>query len=147
MRTRYKEIRSALEQVRVTARTDDRAIAVEMGPGGAVLGIELTDQAMQKSPQALAQALVETINSGMRQIADITNEVVAPFVSSANLDLQAITSGRLPGLAQERTTNPHAHEIEVASAIPKAPLGAYARGVQAQTPGFNRSPGFNEEEV
>ena len=98
-----------------------------MGVGGAVLAVNLTDQAMTKSPQALAQLLLETINAGMQEIASITNEVVSPFVSSAHLNLQAITSGQLPKIAEAPARNGYAREIEEASAIPKRRLGAYGK--------------------
>ncbi len=127
MRTRYREIRGALEELHVRAESNDRSVSVEMGAGGVVLAINLSDQALRRSPQALAQLLLETINSGMRQVADLTNEVVSPYVSGSNLNVQAITSGRLPAIADEQPKSAHALEIEQASAIPKRPLGSRPR--------------------
>ncbi|SDJ43299.1 Conserved DNA-binding protein YbaB [Frankineae bacterium MT45] len=131
MRMRYVEIRNALAQLQVKATSEDGTVAVEMGAGGAVRAVTLTEQAMQKSPEALSRLLLETINSAMQQIADKTNEVVSPFVSNSGLDLQAITSGRVPANPHQRPQNPFAEEIERASAIPKRPMGDYARRQQA----------------
>ncbi len=113
--------------MRVRAESRDRSFSIEMGVGGAILGVNLSERAMERSPQALSAALVETINDGMRQIAEITNEVVAPYLSGADLDLAAITSGRLPKPTGERSMNEFADEIEAASKIPKRPMGSYAR--------------------
>lgn len=126
-RIKYNEIRDALEGVRVRAVSADRTFSIEMGPGGAVLGIDFTDDALRQTPDSLARALVATINSGMAQIAAITNEVVAPYLSSNDLDLAAITTGRLPAATRPPVKSDLDMEIEAASAIPKRPLGRYAR--------------------
>lgn len=125
-RVRYTEIREALEEVNVRAESRDGTFSVDMGVGGAIVAVNLTDAAMAKTPEALSRALLETINTGMRQIAARTNEIVAPYLSGADLDLAAITSGRLPAIAQPPAKSALAREIEAASAIPKRPLGRFA---------------------
>ena len=140
MRMRYVEIRDALAKLQVLAQSEDGTVTVEMGAGGAVRAVTLSEQAMQKTPEALSRLLLETINSATQQIADKTNEVVSPFVSNAGLDLQSITSGRMTAAPQQRPQNPFAEEIELASAIPKRPMGDYARRQPASGP-------LNEEEV
>ena len=126
-RLRYNEIRAALEEVTVQVQAVDRSFSVEMAVGGAVTAVHLTEAAMDKTPQTLSRELVATLNEGMRQIAARTNEVVAPFLSSADLDLAAITSGRLPKAAEPPPKADWIREIEDASRIPKRPLGRYAR--------------------
>ncbi|SOD72407.1 DNA-binding protein YbaB [Jatrophihabitans sp. GAS493] len=134
MRMRYVEIRSALAKLQVKAASEDGTVTVEMGAGGAVRAVTLTQQAMQKTPEALSRLLLETINAATQQVAEKTNEVVSPFVSNAGLDLQAITSGRISTAPQQRPQNPFAEEIERASAIPKRPMGDYARNQQPRNP-------------
>lgn len=126
MRLRYNEIRSLLEEVRVHVQAVDRSFSIEMGAGGAVLAVHLTEDAMSQAPEALSRALVATINEGMRRIAAHTNELVAPYLSGADLDVAAIMSGRLPAAAQPPPKADLAREIEEASRIPKRPLGSYA---------------------
>lgn len=125
-RLRYNEIRSALEEVRVQVQAADRSFSVEMGVGGAVTAVRLTEAAMSKAPETLSRELVETLNEGMRQIAARTNEVVRPFLSSSDLDLAAITSGRLPHAVEPPPKPDWMREIEDASRIPKRPLGRFA---------------------
>lgn len=125
-RLRYNEIRSALEEVRVQVQAADRSFSVEMGVGGAVTAVRLTDAAMGKTPETLSRELLETLNEGMRQIAARTNEVVRPFLSSSDLDLAAITSGRLPQAVEPPPKPDWMREIEDASRIPKRPLGRFA---------------------
>lgn len=129
-RLRYNEIRAALEEVSVHVQAADRSFSIEMAVGGAVTAVHLTDAAMVKAPQALSRELVETLNEGMRQIAARTNEVVSPLVSSADLDLAAITAGRLPKVAEPPPKADWVREIEEASRIPKRPLGRYALGAE-----------------
>jgi len=125
-RLRYNEIRAALEEVRVQVHAADRSFSVEMGVGGAVTAVRLTDAAMNKTPEALSRELVATLNDGMREIAARTNEVVRPFLSSSDLDLAAITAGRLPQTAEPPPKPDWMREIEDASRIPKRPLGRFA---------------------
>lgn len=125
-RLRYNEIRAVLEEVNVQVHAPDRSFSVDMAVGGAVLAVHLTEDAMAKTPQALSRALVEVMNEGMRQIAARTNEVVAPYLSGADLDLAAITSGRLPKAAEPPPKPDWMEEIEAASRIPKKPLGRFA---------------------
>jgi len=126
-RLRYNEIRAALEEVRVHVESADRSFTVEMAVGGAVTAVHLSDDAMAKEPATLSRELVETLNEGMRRIAARTNAVVAPFLSGADLDLAAITSGRLPKTAEPPPKADWVREIEEASRIPKRPLGQHAR--------------------
>lgn len=125
-RLRYNEIRTALEEVRVQVQAPDRSFSVEMGVGGAVTAVHLTDAAMSKPPETLSRELLQTLNEGMRQIAARTNEVVRPFLSSSDLDLAAITSGRLPQAVEPPPKPDWMREIEDASRIPKKPLGRFA---------------------
>ena len=115
-RLRYNEIRAALEEVRVQVQAADRSFTA----------VRLTDEAMDKTPEVLARELVATLNEGMRQIAARTNEVVRPFLSSSDLDLAAITSGRLPRAVEPPPKPDWMREIEDASRIPKKPLGRFA---------------------
>ena len=125
-RLRYNEIRSALEEVRVQVQAADRSFSVKLGVGGAVTAVHLTGAAMDKTPEALSRELVQTLNEGMRQIAARTNEVVRPFLSSSDLDLTAITAGRLPQAVEPPPKPDWMREIEDASRIPKKPLGRFA---------------------
>lgn len=125
-RLRYNEIKAALEEVSVQVQAADRSFSVELGVGGAVTAVHLTGAAMDKTPEALSRELVQTLNEGMRQIAARTNEVVRPFLSSSDLDLTAITAGRLPQAVEPPPKPDWMREIEDASRIPKKPLGRFA---------------------
>ena len=125
-RLRYNEIRAALEEVRVQVQAADRSFSVELGVGGAVTAVRLTEAAMDKTPEALSRELLATLNEGLRQVAARTNELVRPFLSSSDLDLAAITSGRLPQAVEPPPKPDWMREIEEASRIRKKPLGRFA---------------------
>lgn len=126
-RLRYNEIRDALQEVNIRSVAADETFSVDMGVGGAILAVNLSAAALRRGPEELSEALLETINRGMKQVATLTNELVAPYLSSADLDLNAITSGRLPSSAAPPPKPDIAAEIEAASRLPKRPLGRYGR--------------------
>jgi len=118
-RIRYNEIKDELEGLRVQVESPDKSVAIELGAGGAILGIRLRDSAMEKRPRALSEELLRTINAGVQQVAEMTNELVGQFLSRPDSDLAAVTSGRLPDRLIPPEKSDLAKEIEAASAIPK----------------------------
>jgi DNA-binding protein YbaB len=93
----YHRIKSVLEKLRVSASSSDRSVTVEMAAGGAIVDLQLTRQAMSKSPEKLAGTILEAIRVGLAQVAERTTAEVEPL-TGRRVDVAAIAQGRLPSL-------------------------------------------------
>jgi DNA-binding protein YbaB len=98
----YHRIRAVLEKLRVTASSGDRSVTVEMAAGGAIVDLKLTQQAMAKTPDTLASAILEAIRNGLAEVAERTTAEVEPL-TGRRVDVAAITQGRLPSLSTPAT--------------------------------------------
>ncbi len=95
----YHQIRAVLEKLRVSATSADHSVTVELAAGGAIVDLKLTAQAMAKTPQTLANTILEAIRAGLAQVAERTTAEVAPLTGRA--DVAAIAQGRSPSLAED----------------------------------------------
>lgn len=77
---RYAGMKQEISAIRATASSPDRAVTVVAGPGGAVLDVRLTDQAMRGSAQALGGSIMSALRlavaDGARQQAAIVQKYV-----------------------------------------------------------------------
>jgi hypothetical protein len=96
---RYETMRGELERLRVKARSTDLSVTVESGPGGGVVSVTLSAEALKQSPQALSASITATIRAAAGKAAEATRQVVAPFVADPELASMS-ASGRLPPLAR-----------------------------------------------
>jgi DNA-binding protein YbaB len=115
---RYHEIRAALEKLRVTARSADRSVTVEMAAGGAIVDLKLTQQAMAKTSETLAATILEAIRLGLAQVAERTTAEVEPL-TGRRIDLAAIGQGRLPALSDPPATSSPEPTAESARFLPE----------------------------
>jgi DNA-binding protein YbaB len=97
----YHQIRAALESLRVTARSNDRSVTVELAAGGAIVDLRITAQAMRKTPDALAATILEAIRLGLAEVAQRTAASVEPL-TGRRVDVSAIAQGRLPALSTDQ---------------------------------------------
>lgn len=95
---RYHEIRAALEKVRVLASSTDRTVTVEMAAGGAIVDLRITERAMDKSPEVLANTILDAIRRGLAKVAERTAAEVEPLTGH-RVDIASVASGRLPSLS------------------------------------------------
>lgn len=77
---RYAGMKQEISAIRATASSPDRAVTVVAGPGGAVLDVRLTDQAMRGSARALGGSIMSALRlavaDGARQQAAIVQKYV-----------------------------------------------------------------------
>ncbi|MFE0027772.1 YbaB/EbfC family nucleoid-associated protein [Amycolatopsis sp. NPDC059021] len=62
-------MRAELGALEATAISPDRGVTVVAGPGGAVLDVRFTEEALRQSPQALSAALMSTLREAVAESA------------------------------------------------------------------------------
>ncbi|GAA4540209.1 YbaB/EbfC family nucleoid-associated protein [Amycolatopsis samaneae] len=62
-------MRAELSTLEATATSPDRGVTVVAGPGGAVLDVRFTEDALRQSPQALSAALMSTLRQAVGEAA------------------------------------------------------------------------------
>jgi DNA-binding protein YbaB len=92
---RYEAMRSELERLRVRANSPDLSVTVESGPGGGVISVKLSADALRQSPESLSASITATIRAASGKAAEATRQVVAPMTVDADA-AAAVGSGRLP---------------------------------------------------
>jgi DNA-binding protein YbaB len=77
---RYAGMKEEIVAIRATSTSSDRAVTVTAGPGGAVIDIKITEQAMQGSAQSLGSSIMSALRlavaDGARQQAAIVQRYV-----------------------------------------------------------------------
>jgi DNA-binding protein YbaB len=94
----YHQIRAALEKLRVRVSSADRSVRVELAAGGAIVDLRISEQAMDKSPDALAGAILEAIRLGLARVAERTAAEVEPL-TGRRVEVSSVAAGRLPPLS------------------------------------------------
>lgn len=92
---RYEAMRSELERLRVRAYSPDLSVTVESGPGGGVISVKLSADALRQSPESLSASITATIRAASGKAAEATRQVVAPMTVEADA-VVAVGGGRLP---------------------------------------------------
>lgn len=78
---RYGAMKDEIAAIRATASSSDRAVTVVAGPGGAVMDIKLTEQALAaSSAQALGSAIMSTLRLAVADAARQQAAVVQRYV-------------------------------------------------------------------
>jgi DNA-binding protein YbaB len=92
---RYEAMRSELERLRVRANSPDLSVTVESGPGGGIISVKLSADALRQSPESLSASITATIRAASGKAAEATRQVVAPMTVDADAAV-LVGSGRLP---------------------------------------------------
>jgi DNA-binding protein YbaB len=92
---RYEAMRSELERLRVRANSPDLSVTVESGPGGGIISVKLSADALRQSPESLSASITATIRAASGKAAEATRQVVAPMTVDADAAV-VVGSGRLP---------------------------------------------------
>lgn len=95
LRERYEVMRNELERLRVRANSPDLSVTVESGPGGGVISVTLSSDALRQSPETLSATITATIRAASGKAAEATRQVVAPLVSDPEA-VVSVATGRLP---------------------------------------------------
>lgn len=135
---RYETMRSELERLRVRANSPDLSVTVESGPGGGVISVRLSSDALRQSPESLSATITATIRAASGKAAEATRKVVAPMTADP-AGAASLAAGRLPGTgsatAEPRRTHPTDPEDEVvadeSSLRGQHPSPAYRVNVEA----------------
>ena len=94
LRSGVTELQQQLQAIRVVVQSDDRLITATVGPRGQLLNLEL-DPRIYRDPNSrkLASTITETIQRGVRQVADRTLELCRPLLPQQ--DVRAHLDGDL----------------------------------------------------
>ncbi|WP_326567629.1 YbaB/EbfC family nucleoid-associated protein [Amycolatopsis rhabdoformis] len=77
---RAAELKEQIANLRGHARNADGSVTVTVAPSGAVLGLQLSPQAMRRSHTALQQEILGAIRSATQQAAAALNQTVEPVL-------------------------------------------------------------------
>jgi DNA-binding protein YbaB len=74
------ELKERIAGLRGSARNADGSVTVTVAPSGAVLGLQLSPRAMQRSHTALQQEILTAIRDATKQASAALNESVEPIL-------------------------------------------------------------------
>ncbi|CAM3420319.1 YbaB/EbfC family nucleoid-associated protein [Kibdelosporangium persicum] len=77
---RASQLRDRLGELKGSARNADGSVTVTVAPSGAVLGLQLSPAAMNRTHTQLTQEILSTIRQATQQAAALTEEIVRPVV-------------------------------------------------------------------
>jgi DNA-binding protein YbaB len=73
-------LKERLGELKGSARNPDGSVTVTVAPSGAVLGLQLSPAAMNRTHTQLTQEILSTIRQATQQAAAMTEEIVRPIV-------------------------------------------------------------------
>ncbi|MGW4213053.1 YbaB/EbfC family nucleoid-associated protein [Lentzea sp. NPDC004789] len=77
---RAGQLKDKISELRGQARSGDGSVTVTVAPSGAVLGLQLSPNAMKYSHTQLQQEILATIRAATQQAAQMLQETVAPVL-------------------------------------------------------------------
>lgn len=90
-----------LENLQVTATSPDQAVTVVTGPGGAVLDIRFTEDALRLGPEQLGGVVMSTLREAVADAARRQAGIVEEFAGGPVLDQVLETQSELTGVPVE----------------------------------------------
>ncbi len=127
-----------LTELRATATSPDKAVTVVAGPGGAVLDVTFTEDALRQSPAALSAAVMATLGQAVaaaaRQQAAIVEEHMGGDMNLVDQVLE--TQAAVFGTSVEEMREKLAEE----TAAPEARVGGLLRAVLRPARGEPEQP-------
>jgi len=94
-------MQSELENLEVTATSPDQAVTVVTGPGGAVLDIRFTEDALRLGPEQLGSVVMSTLRAAVADAARQQAGIVEEFAGGPVLDQVLETQSELTGVPVE----------------------------------------------
>jgi DNA-binding protein YbaB len=94
-------MQSELENLEVAASSPDQAVTVVTGPGGAVLDIRLTDDALRLGAEGLSSLLMSTLREAVADAARQQAGIVEEFAGGPVLDQVLETQSEITGVPVE----------------------------------------------
>lgn len=80
---RAEETQAQLKTLRAQVASPDRAVSVEMAPGGRLERLTLSQQAMEYGPEQLAAVITETVRRGHAAVAEQMQETLQPLIGDS----------------------------------------------------------------
>ncbi|RZQ62039.1 YbaB/EbfC family nucleoid-associated protein [Amycolatopsis suaedae] len=77
---RAGELKDKLAELRGSARNADGSVTVTVAPSGALLGLQLSPRAVQRSHTQLQQEILATVRQATQQAAALMEETVRPVL-------------------------------------------------------------------
>lgn len=101
------QIKDKLAELRGQARNGDGSVVVTVAPSGAVLGLQLTPNAMRMSHTQLQQEILSTIRQATQNAAQALQDTVGPVLGDKAAQFQEAFSAHSPiqPLGPEPVTN------------------------------------------
>lgn len=90
-----RDLGERIARMSATATSADHAVSVEVGPGGAILDLTLTDRSRHLSGKALGETIVRTIDQATASLRETLEAAIAE-VPGMTPNLATIVSGELP---------------------------------------------------
>ena len=94
-------MRSELENLEVTVTSPDHAVTVVTGPGGAVLDVRFTEDALRLGPEQLGAVVMSTLREAVADAARQQAGIVEEFAGGPVLDQVLETQAELTGVPVE----------------------------------------------
>lgn len=94
-------MQSELENLEVTATSSDQAVTVVTGPGGAVLDVRFTEDALRLGPEQLGSVVMSTLRAAVADAARRQAGIVEEFAGGPVLDQVLETQSELTGVPVE----------------------------------------------
>lgn len=78
---RYAGMKEEITAIRASASSSDRSVTVQAGPGGSVIDVQLTEQALRTgSGRALSSSIMSALRLAVADAAKQQAEIVARYV-------------------------------------------------------------------
>lgn len=83
---RASQLKERLAELKGSARNSDGSVTVTVAPSGAILGLQLSPAAMNRTHTQLTQEILGTIRQATQQAAAMTEELVRPVVGDEQFE-------------------------------------------------------------
>lgn len=75
----YQHMKEEIRQLRASASSPDRAVTIVAAPGGSIIDVQLSPEAMRQPHHALARTFLTTVQQAVAQSARLSAEVVQRY--------------------------------------------------------------------
>ncbi|HVK24397.1 MAG TPA: YbaB/EbfC family nucleoid-associated protein [Actinokineospora sp.] len=147
---RAASLKESIAQLKGSARNGDGSVTVTVAPSGAVLGLQLSPAAMNRSHTQLTQEILGTIRQAQQQAAAKMEETVRPFVGDAQYErFQAAFKAHSADVEPlGPSTPPPAASLPSPQAAAKPDFGGPVRQPKATRPADEPDDGdFSDESI
>lgn len=144
---RAAQLKESIAQLKGSARNTDGSVTVTVAPSGAVLGLNLSPGAMNRSHTQLAQEILGTIRQATQQAAALMEETVRPVLGEENYQrFQDAFRAHAPAAEPLGPTTPPPASALPAPPPPGAPPAEFPAPPPARQPRATRPPDDDDDD-